>query len=434
MMKNAIYKFYYLYLFIIQINPIYPFISSLEEEKDIIFIYPKSKNIFYYFTYTDIYLVNNLVKNNLASQLNITLYSDISILNSSQLTFIITCTQYNLLEIINSNGLLLNNVSYKMFELGISTFKCPLHYINNILYYGHSTFAYTRSEIKCIYNEINSETNEIGISNIKPKNVTFGNNYLSFPTTKIIECINWKGNYFIIYRDNNKGICSSLEVIEGVNSEYNLIINNENEFMVYYYTNQLKIFYMNITSKYYFELKTQNNFNFDEFSIVKFTNNNNENSLFTVYKSKESNNLILETFYETSLGYESIEYFEIENKYGYSINYIKKIEDDDYFILTKGNITYESNYEYFTKNDLETFKNSIFNECTQNNKFLTSSNRKIEINIKDIFIKKLNLNDEILFYPKDTIYSILNSTHIEIIINKEYGEIELYYTGIKTKI
>ena len=189
-----------------------------------------------------------------------------------------------------------------------------------------------------------------------------------------------------------------------------------------------------MTSKYYFELKTQNDFNFNEFSMIKFTNNNNENNIFTVYKSKESHNLILETFYETSLGYESLEYFEIKNKYGYSINFIKKIEDEDYFILTKGNLTYRNNYEYFTKNDLLIFKNSIFNECTQTNKFLTSSNKKIEINIKDLFIKKLNLNDEILLYPKETIYSILNSTHIEIIINEEYGEIELYYTGIKTKI
>ena len=38
-----------------------------------------------------------------------------------------------------------------------------------------------------------------------------------------------------------------------------------------------------------------------------------------------------------------------------------------------------NNYEYFTKNDLLIFKNSIFNECTQTNKFLTSSNKKIEI-------------------------------------------------------
>ena len=323
--------------------------------------------------------MDNQVKNNLATKLNLTSSSDISILNSLNMTFIITCSNNNLLEIINLNGTLLNKLTYNSFEIGLSSFQCPLHYINNISYYGYSDFSTTNTQIQCIYNEINSENNEI--RNIKRNfnYITFGYNYLPFYSKKIIECFNWKGNDFIIYRDNTKGICSSLEVIEEVNSEFNIIINNENEFMVYYYSNQLKIFYMNMTSKYYFELKTQNDFNFNEFSMIKFTNNNNENNIFTVYKSKESHNLILETFYETSLGYESLEYFEIKNKYGYSINFIKKIEDEDYFILTKGNLTYRNNYEYFTKNDLLIFKNSIFNECTQINKFLTSSNKKIKI-------------------------------------------------------
>ena len=431
MVKNFIYKFYYLYLFIIQINPIYPFISSLEEEKDILFIYPKSKYHLYYFTFTDMYLLNNQVKNTLATQLNIMENSGISILNSSKMTFIITCSTKNLLEIINSNGLILNKIPYNSYERGMPPFKCPLHYINNILYYAYAELGSRESKIKCIYNEINSENNEIGNIYRESKYITFGNNYLPLSIKKIvIECFNWKGNLFIIYRDDKKGICNSLEVIEEVNSHFKLITNDENEFMVYYYTNQLKIFYMNITSKYYFEIKTQYDFNFTDFSMIKI----NENNLFSVYKSKENNNLIVETFYVTSFGYESFEYFEIENIYGYSINYIQKTEDNDYLIFTKGNIDYKKYYEYFTKNDLENFKNSIFNECTEINKFLTSSNKKIEININDIFIKKLNLNDEILFYPKETIYSILNSTHIEIIINEEYGEIELYYTGIKTKI
>jgi hypothetical protein len=275
MVKNFIYKFYYLYLFIIQINPIYPFISSLEEEKDILFIYPKSKYHLYYFTFTDMYLLNNQVKNTLATQLNIMENSGISILNSSKMTFIITCSTKNLLEIINSNGLILNKIPYNSYERGMPPFKCPLHYINNILYYAYAELGSRESKIKCIYNEINSENNEIGNIYRESKYITFGNNYLPLSIKKIvIECFNWKGNLFIIYRDDKKGICNSLEVIEEVNSHFKLITNDENEFMVYYYTNQLKIFYMNITSKYYFEIKTQYDFNFTDFSMIKINENN----------------------------------------------------------------------------------------------------------------------------------------------------------------
>ena len=161
MVRNFSYKFCYLYLFIILINPIYPFILSLEQENDIVFIYPKSKYILYYFTYTDIYLLDNQVKNNLATKLNLTSSSDISILNSLNMTFIITCSNNNLLEIINLNGTLLNKLTYDSFEIELSFFQCPLHYINNISYYGYSDFSTTNTQIQCIYNEINSENNEI---------------------------------------------------------------------------------------------------------------------------------------------------------------------------------------------------------------------------------------------------------------------------------
>ena len=77
------------------------------------------------------------------------------------MTFIITCSNNNLLEIINLNGTLLNKLTYNSFEIGLSSFQCPLHYINNISYYGYSDFSTTNTQIQCIYNEINSENNEI---------------------------------------------------------------------------------------------------------------------------------------------------------------------------------------------------------------------------------------------------------------------------------
>ena len=107
------------------------------------------------------YLLNNQVKNNLATKLNLTSSSDISILNSLNMTFIITCSNNNLLEIINLNGTLLNKLTYNSFEIGLSSFQCPLHYINNILYYAYAELGSRESKIKCIYNEINSENNEI---------------------------------------------------------------------------------------------------------------------------------------------------------------------------------------------------------------------------------------------------------------------------------
>ena len=55
MVRNFSYKFCYLYLFIILINPIYPFILSLEQENDIV-SYILNLNIFYIILLIQIYI------------------------------------------------------------------------------------------------------------------------------------------------------------------------------------------------------------------------------------------------------------------------------------------------------------------------------------------------------------------------------------------
>ena len=149
---------------------------------------------------------------------------------------------------------------------------------------------------------------------------------------------------------------------------------------------------------YNFILETQNTFDFKVLVISEIINDDNDKRFLCVYKSNINNNLFIETYILINDEFEIENYYQIKNNIGISKIYIKKFsQSSDYFILLRGSDNNIGKYEYFIKSDLDTFKETKYNNCNSLIKnFLTTSKKNVIIKITDIL--NLSSNDKLILY------------------------------------
>ena len=160
-------------------------------------------------------------------------------------------------------------------------------------------------------------------------------------------------------------------------------------------------------------------------------NNGNELKFICVYKSKDNNHLFIELYKLNGYIFQMENYYEITNNIGISKIYFKKVnQSSEHFILLRGSDINQGKYEYFSKENIDIFKNSKTKICiSKTESYLTTSKTNIKIKLSDI--SNLSSDDILILYPNDLNYKLIDNTYIEITITKDNGEIE-FNTGFKT--
>ena len=268
---------------------------------------------------------------------------------------------------------------------------------------------------------INFSSTSIGSTSIGNLEISIGN-YVKITDKKIIENILIGNSNYRIHKKVNVGLnINSGGKIEETESEFKVSLIDNNDAIVYYFESKLKLYYMNTTSKYNYEIDTISSFDFENIELSEMINNNNEKKFICVYKSKDNNHLFIELYKLNGYIFQMENYYEITNNIGISKIYFKKVnQSSEHFILLRGSDINQGKYEYFIKSDLDTFKETKYNNCNSLIKnFLTTSKKNVIIKITDIL--NLSSNDKLILYPNNLNYNHLNETHIEIIITKENG-------------
>ena len=114
MKKCLIFNIFHLYLFIIQIKPIYNnLFKQIEQNDEIIYIYPKSSNKIFYTTLTSSYEIENDINKNIKENIfSFTSFTDITIFNESKELFIASCTLDYYVVVFNLSGSIIDSKQY----------------------------------------------------------------------------------------------------------------------------------------------------------------------------------------------------------------------------------------------------------------------------------------------------------------------------------
>ncbi len=429
MKKCLIFNIFHLYLFIIQIKPIYNnLFKQIEQNDEIIYIYPQSSNKIFYTTLTSSYEIENDINKNIKENIfSFTSFTDITIFNESKELFIASCTLDYYVVVFNLSGSIIDSKQYSNTYPKNTTYKCPIHYYSSNLniYIGLNIYNISENEInsKCITIKNRNDTLSMPFGYNTRNSI---GNYVKIDLIKPFECFDIENNMIKIFK-TNEGLYSSQQyLIEATDSEFEVSTNNNNEAIIYYFDEKLKIEYINgITIHNSFILETQNTFDFKDLVISEIINDDDNKKFLCVYKSNINNNLIIETYILINDKFEIENYYQIKNNIGISKIFLKKIPDNsNYFILLRGDENNQNKYEYFTKEELDIFPKTKLNDCIlPDNNFLTPSKTNIKIKISDISYKNLSSEDEIILYPRNLNFKFLDEENIEIIIDKENGKI-----------
>ena len=415
--------------FLIQIQLISSMITQFEESNKINYLYSYTDQNFIYLSSYYLLEINNGIKTNLFN-FPLTSKSHIVIMDTNEKIFVISCTDNNLIEIINiSTSETLYYFEYNNIN---PIFDCPLYYSKDTNYFYVNIVYQVDDDIftMCLYGIYNSANNLVSFIS-----KSFFINYSDFISEESIsEC--YESNYHdsnVIFKNTSQGILHNRQIIYSKSVDFKITLSHDNdELIVYFYDNTLKIYSYKNSNGVIYDLETKSSFNFNELSMVKFIDSDNIEYLLLVYKNKDNGNLILETLkYDGSYG--RYEYYEIKNNIGYSTNFIKNIPDSsDYLILTKGDSNNLNKYEYFSYDFIKSIFTPKFLEPSEVYEFLTTSKVNIEILFSKLFLNNMLLTDSIIFSPDNIEYRIIDNTKVEIIITEDSGIIQLGYKGLKT--
>ena len=428
-----------LFILIIEIVKIYTdnIFKQFDQNNEIIFIHPLTSNNIIYLTLTSSYKIENnintIIKENI---FNFTQYSRVIMYNEADLTILSSCTKNNFVEYTTIDGVLKVKRQYdNNYISSNTTYICPIYYYSSTsrIYIGYSNYIVASNKMNVRAYQISFTGSTLGSSSIGNLETSIGN-YVKITDKKIIENILVGNSNYRIHKKVNSGLnLNSNTLIEATESDFKVSLIDNNDAIVYYFESKLKLFYISSTNKYKYEIDTISSFDFDYIELSEMINNNNEKKFICVYKSNVDNNLYIELFSLNGNKFEMKYYYQIKNNIGISKIFIKKFSDsNNYFILLRGSDSNIGKYEYFSKSDLDSFSNTkIYNCNSQTETFLTSSKKNIIIKIEDISINNLSSNDEMMLYPNNLNYQILNETHIEITISKDNGYIE-FNSGFKS--
>ena len=393
-----------LYILIIEIVNIYNnnIFKQFDQINEIIFIYPITSNNIIYITLTSSYQIeNNMNKIIKEDVFNFTQYTRISLYNESDLSIISSCTKNYFIEYTTIDGILKLNRQYdNSYTPNNTTYICPLYYYssNSRLYIGYSNYLENDNKMNVRAFTINFSSSSIGSTSIGNLGTEIGN-YVKITDKKIIENFLVGNSNYRIHKKVNVGLnINSGGKIEETESDFKVSLIDNTDAIVYYFESKLKLYYINTTSKYKYEIDTISSFNFEYVELSEMINNNNEKKFICVYKSNVDNNLYIELYILNGDKFEIENYYQIKNNIGISKIYIKKFsQSSDYFILLRGSDNNIGKYEYFIKSDLDTFKETKYNNCNSLIKnFLTTSKKNVIIKITDIL--NLSSNDKLILY------------------------------------
>ena len=440
-MKNfSILKFLYSYLLIIQLSIIKNsnIFKQIEQNDEIIYIYPHTLNKIYYTTLKSSYMIENdekkIIKENI---FNFTSSTRITIYDESQKLFFASCTKNYFGEFFTLSGTLIDKSSYPDYlDLNNIIFICPIHFYHSTskLEISYSTYIKNETIIRIGYEEFTLLNNKLNRNYIEYLNSSIGN-YFNIDSKKHFEQIHINNKKIKIFKYLNYGLVYHFNgnnfQIEDTKSEFKIAFIEQDDAIIYYFENKLKLFYMNNTGNYRYEIDTINSFDFENIELSEMINNGNELKFICVYKSKDNNHLFIELYKLNGYIFQMENYYEITNNIGISKIYFKKVnQSSEHFILLRGSDINQGKYEYLSKENIDIFKNSKTKNCiSKTESYLTTSKTNIKIKISEI--SNLSSDDILILYPNDLNYKLIDNTYIEITITKDNGEIE-FNTGFKT--
>ena len=429
-MKNfLILQLLYFYFIIIQLSLIkssYIF-KQIEQNDEIIYINPYTLDKIYYTTLNSSYMIENdekqIIKENI---FNFTSSTRISLYDEANQIFFASCTKNNFVEIFSLSGSLINVLKYNNFiTQDKKKFICPIHYYHSIslLEIGFS-FLQNNEQIKIGYYEYEKKNEQIQYKYAEAINLDIGNYVTIDIDTKMhFQQIIINNKQKKIYKQENYGLVlydGKSNIIEDTKSEFKIAFIDQNDAIIYYFENYLKLYYLNKTGYYSYEIDTYNSFDFDNLELSEMINNGNEKKFICVYKSKENNNLFIEIYKLKGNKFQLEKIYEFLISIGISKIYIKKVnQSSEHFILIRGSDINKGKYVYFSKENIDSFENINMN-CISAESFLTTSNTNLQIKLSD---NNLSPN-KISISPNDLNYEFIDNKYIKIIITKDNGNIE----------
>ena len=337
-MKNClIFKLLYSY-FIIQLSLIKSsnIFKQIKENDEIIYIYPLSSKIIIYMTFKSSNLIRGDSKTKIEDNFNFSSSTRI-ISNNSYSNYIASCTKDNFVESFTLYGKKINSISYNdlITKKNIKSI-CPIHLKNSssIIEIGYSTYIEKTNLITIGYNEYKVTSNSLPQLSSYSKNIQIGD-YVTLENKMYFQQIFINNKRIMIYKQENIGLNlndGNNFQIEDTKSEFKIAFIYENDAIVYYFEKKLKLFYMNITGYYRYEIDTISSFDFDNLELSEMINNGKEKKFLCVYKSKSNNNLFIELYKLNGDKFQMQNFYEISNYIGISKIYLKKVKNIHNFL------------------------------------------------------------------------------------------------------
>ncbi len=459
-MKNLyIYKFFSLYILLLQIKSIKNFIYSFTEEDEIISIHPISDTEFYYFTKTELKQISNngnpVTK---ATGFKFTEYTDIIMKDKTQLIFISTCTEDNLIEIFDSTGTLLSNKPYPKSN---SVIDCPIHFYNNKVYYPYiSELDGNIYTLKCYEDLIDSSTNVISSSEESSFSLNYNTSTKNKLSKYMLNCFPYKGE---IQNLHKRGIPSSSSSPSYLNYQktfedsinntnisgnfFNVIFKDDNELIFYTYdsSSYLFIYIMNETFSQKFLV-----YEYSSISDIKvyYLKDEQNIKIFQIFYFFENGTIDFSTyreFYDEKTTYNKYEMklentYSFKNEIGCSKFFMEPIKNSnsDFFMIIRGNSNNLNKYEYYSLSHYDNFLKTKFYDCTEEKKFnyYEKEQENFIFTVQEILIKPLDLDgvdDEIIFNYNYK-YKSNEKVQLYITLSTMTNIINVTYSSITTKI
>ena len=258
--------------FLIQIQLISSMITQFEESNKINYLYSYTDQNFIYLSSYYLLEINNGIKTNLFN-FPLTSKSHIVVMDTNEKIFVISCTENNLIEIINiSTSETLYYFEYNNIN---PIFDCPLYYSKDTNYFYVNIVYQVDDDIftMCLYGIYNSANNQVSFVS-----KSFFINYSDFISEESIsEC--YESNYHdsnVIFKNTSQGILHNRQIIYSKSVDFKITLSHDNdELIVYFYDNTLKIYSYKNSNGVIYDLETKSSFNFNELSMVKFIDSDN---------------------------------------------------------------------------------------------------------------------------------------------------------------
>ena len=432
-MGKYIYFIIILLYLTIQINQISNFeIFQISNSFELLAIIPDSSKNIYYFTLKSFGKIfpdgTNII---ISNTVNLKISSKVTFINTEKSKFAISCTENNAIELYNSDGTLIQSKTYENLNLLETNYKCPIDYdySNNKIYFGHSYYDSNSNEI--IYNVIvfildsNSQINREVITNFK-KDITITSEdelYGQCINCAVLNepmCFLRKENDLCYALFDNDDKFLPLNVMRTHQGHIKMdFINYENhEMTIYEFEDNV------INVKNYFgpgsfngsrEINSYTDIDQNIFQGSQIIDNINPYRIFYAYKNDKY--LVLDYSSYKKKIYSSLNnVFLIENKIGYSQVFVTSISSNEFFIMTRGNVTEPNTLEYFYYSINEI-------EC---NSYIAKgySKQLIKVDISNIISSYDTLNDICYIYPETDDIQINNNNEIELLRNNlDYGSL-----------